>query len=68
MVIALYLGLSIGLVGWMQLAIFEPKAPVIPSNYYPWIMATIVGCLGVAQQFCLIGKGKKVKSKYHVLK
>lgn len=56
MVIALYLGFSIGLVGWMQLMLFEPKAPVVPSDHYPWVMATIVGFLGVAQQFCLIGK------------
>ncbi len=36
--------------------IFEPKAPTSPETFYPWMVAIVVGCLGVAQQFCLIGK------------
>jgi hypothetical protein len=36
--------------------IFEPKAPSSPDTFYPWFVAVVVGCLGVAQQFCLIGR------------
>jgi hypothetical protein len=39
-----------------QLMIFEPKASTSPDTFYPWFVAIIVGCLGVGQQFCLIGE------------
>jgi drug/metabolite transporter (DMT)-like permease len=52
--ISLYLGISIGSVGIMQLLIFNPKAPTLPESPYPWLIAILVACLGMTQQFCLI--------------
>lgn len=48
-----------GVFGWLQILIFEPKAPIVPQTFYPWIMAVIVALLGVAQQVCLIGEFKQ---------
>jgi len=56
MVITLSLGVSVGIMGWIQLVSFEPKAPLLPTNYYPWVMAAVIAGLGVGQQFCLVGK------------
>ena len=52
----MYLGIAIGIFAWLQILIFQPKAPIIPDTLYPWIMGSIVAALGVLQQACLIGK------------
>jgi hypothetical protein len=55
----MYLGIAIGIFAWLQMVIFQPKAPIIPETIYPWIMGSIVAFLGVLQQACLIGKRKR---------
>ena len=34
---------------------FEGTAPKLPQKPLPWIGAIFVACLGILQQFCLIG-------------
>ena len=54
MIITLYIGIAIGIVGWMQLMMFEPVAPTCPDAWYPWFVTFVIACLGTAQQFCLV--------------
>ena len=35
---------------------FEGTAPKLPQKPLAWIGAIFVACLGILQQFCLIGK------------
>ena len=54
MVITLFIGIAIGIVGLLQFIIFEHRAPTNPDSFYPWIMAEIIAFLGMLQQICLI--------------
>lgn len=42
---------------------FDGTAPKGPITPLPWIGAIFVAVLGIAQQFCLIGKTLKSKAK-----
>ena len=56
--IAFYLGFAIFFVGVLMSFAFEGTAPKLPQKPLPWIGAIFVACLGILQQFCLIGKYK----------
>jgi drug/metabolite transporter (DMT)-like permease len=52
--IILFIGIAIGIVGCLQLMIFEPRAPTNPGSFFPWMIAEIIAFLGMLQQLCLI--------------